>query len=440
MGVRYSGSLWDKRFCKKGRKLGAVQMKRGINYGVQGGSLTHSGNGKKTAIVSCYFQHNYGSILQAYATQAALDKLGVDNETVDISGFAEEIKKEKIKYFIKASLSSDILLTKYGMAQSVLKKKFLGGEYTRQSKVRAAKFDEFVKKYFRLSEKYGSKDELGKICNERYSSVLVGSDQLWLPANIAADYYTLSFVPSTVNSIAYATSFGQSELPRQSALRAKEFLTAIKHISVREESGQKLIKKLTGRRVPVVCDPTLLFTGDEWMDIQEEEAIIKEPYIFCYFLGNNPPHRNFAKKLRDRTGYKIVALIHLDEFIRSDIDYSDVSPYDINPSDFINLIRNAKYVCTDSFHCTVFSILYKREFFTFRRYAKDTGQSTNSRLDTLFSITGIEGRLVNKCEEIDLYLNQKIHYCEVDKLLEDTRKFSYTYLKKALENERSTDF
>ena len=79
---------------------------------------------KKTAIVSCYFQHNYGSMLQAYATQMALDKLGYENETIDISGFNGEIKKVKLLYFAKASLTSDILLSKLGMAKNVLIKKF----------------------------------------------------------------------------------------------------------------------------------------------------------------------------------------------------------------------------------------------------------------------------------------------------------------------------
>ena len=76
---------------------------------------------KKTAIVSCYFQHNYGSMLQAYATQMALDKLGYENETIDISGFNGEIKKVKLLYFAKASLTSDILLSKLGMAKNCLR-------------------------------------------------------------------------------------------------------------------------------------------------------------------------------------------------------------------------------------------------------------------------------------------------------------------------------
>lgn len=394
---------------------------------------------KKTAIVSCYFQHNYGSMLQAYATQMALDKLDYENETIDIAGFNHEIKKAKILYFAKASLTSDILISKLGMAKNVLIKKFSKNDYARLSKVRSDRFDAFGKKYFRLSSRYSSKEELGKKCDENYSSVLVGSDQLWLPGNIAADYYTLNFVPTTVNSIAYATSFGQSSLPKDSAKKATIFLKKIKHIGVREESGQKLVKKLAGRNVPVVCDPTLLFTGDEWMKIQKKEPIIKGKYILCYFLGNNPPHREFAENLKKETGCKIVALTHLDEFVKSDEGYADETPYNIDPADFLNLIRNAEYVCTDSFHCSVFSILYKKEFYTFRRYNRNTRQSTNSRLDTLFKITGIEGRLLAGDEKIVDCLNIKTDFDEAHKKLAGVRQQSYEYLKVALQDEGSTD-
>lgn len=394
---------------------------------------------KKTAIVSCYFQHNYGSMLQAYATQMALDKLDYENETIDIAGFNHEIKKAKILYFAKASLTSDILISKLGMAKNVLIKKFSKNDYARLSKVRSDRFDAFGKKYFRLSSRYSSKEELGKKCDENYSSVLVGSDQLWLPGNIAANYYTLNFVPTTVNSIAYATSFGQSSLPKDSAKKATIFLKKIKHIGVREESGQKLVKKLAGRNVPVVCDPTLLFTGDEWMKIQKKEPIIKGKYILCYFLGNNPPHREFAEKLKKETGCKIVALTHLDEFVKSDEGYADETPYNIDPADFLNLIRNAEYVCTDSFHCSVFSILYKKEFYTFRRYNRNTRQSTNSRLDTLFKITGIEGRLLAGDEKIVDCLNIKTDFDEAHKKLAGVRQQSYEYLKVALQDEGSTD-
>lgn len=394
---------------------------------------------KKTAIVSCYFQHNYGSMLQAYATQMALDKLGYENETIDISGFNSEIKKAKALYFAKASLTSDILLSKLGMAKNVLIKRMPQSTYSANSRIRAEKFDAFSKAYFRLSAVYHSKAELGKACQKMYSSVVVGSDQLWLPGNIAADYYTLNFVPETVNTVAYATSFGQSGLPKDSAKKASVFLKKIRHIGVREESGQILVRQLTKRSVPVVCDPTLLFTGDEWLAVQKEEPIIKGKYILCYFLGNNPPHREFAKRLKVETGCRIVALTHLDEFVKSDERYADCTPYDIDPADFLNLIRNAEYVCTDSFHCSVFSILYKRQFFTFRRYNRNTKQSTNSRLDTLFNLAGIHGRLLTGNEKIEDCLKIDTDFDEVYEKLKIVRQRSYEYLQAALKDRGSTD-
>lgn len=170
-----------------------------------------------------------------------------------------------------------------------------------------------------------------------------------------------------------------------------------------------------------------------------EEPIIKGKYILCYFLGNNPPHREFAKRLKEVTGCKIIALTHLDEFVKSDEGYADETPYDIDPADFLNLIRNAEYVCTDSFHCSVFSILYKRQFFTFRRYNRNTKQSTNSRLDTLFHMAGITGRLLTGEENIANCLKIETDFESVHKKLEGIRQKSYQYLLSALKDEGSTD-
>lgn len=394
---------------------------------------------KKVAVVSCYFQHNYGSMLQAYATQRVLDKLGYENETIDVYGFSGEIKKAKMIYFMKATLTSDLFFSKFGRVKSVVTKKLFKKRFAYSLEVRDAKFEEFRERYFRLSKRFASKKELEDQCGNFYSAVLVGSDQLWLPGNIAADYYTLNFVPDRINSIAYATSFGQAVLPRDSERRAKAFLRRIRHLSVREESGQKLIEKLTGRNAPVVCDPTLLLTGDEWLEIQRNEPAVKAPYIFCYFLGKNALHREFAKKLRVKTGYKIVALLHLDEYIKTDEEYADDTPYDIDPSDFLNLIRNAAYVCTDSFHCTVFSMLYKKVFFTFRRFADKSSTSTNSRLDTLFMLTGLGGRFMRGDEDIGHCLEEEIDYGIVHQKLAEVREYSYMYLLTALADKEDTD-
>lgn len=393
---------------------------------------------KKIGIVSCYFQPNYGSMLQAYATQRALEKLGFENETIDISGFNHDIRKKKIKYFIKASFTSKILFTKLGRLRGVVIQRLKKNEYTKNIQIRKNAFDRFEKKYFNMSKVYNSIDELGQEC-VNYRAILVGSDQLWLPCNIAADYYTLNFVPTSINSIAYATSFGQSELPDSIMKPTKSFLERIKHISVREETGAKLINDITGRKVPVVCDPTLLFTGDEWKNIQEEKAIIDGKYIFVYFLGNNFCHREFVKKLKNVTGMKVVCLPHIDEYVKADEDCSDVRLYNIDPGQFLNMIRYAEYVCTDSFHCSVFSIQYNKKFFAFKRFSDGNKQSTNSRLTNLFKSLGIENSLLCGDENINEVMKIKINYNSVNEHLKENRDISYKYLKEAIEDKGSTD-
>lgn len=393
---------------------------------------------KKTAIVSCYFQHNYGSMLQAYATQMVLDKLGYENETIDISGFDGEIKKAKTLYFIKASLTSDILITKIGRAKDAVVRKLKKNNYTRSVEARDEAFRRFEKEHFEMSPAYKSQKELSDNCS-RYKAVLVGSDQLWLPGNIAADYYTLNFVPDEINTVAYATSFGQSSLPKDTTKLAKVFLSKIKHISVREESGARIVNNITGRTVPVVCDPTLLFDGKDWMIIQEEAPIIEGEYIFVYFLGNNLLHREFVTRLKKETSLKVVCLPHIDEYVEADEACSDIRLYDVDPGQFLNLIRNAKYVCTDSFHCSAFSIQYEKNFFTFRRFSNTSRQSTNSRLETLFNMTGIEDRLIVGNENIKKVLTIKTDYSLVRERLRRNIEESYEYLTTALENQRSTD-
>ncbi len=394
---------------------------------------------KKTAIVSCYFQPNYGSMLQALATQMALDELGYDNETICIDGLNKEIRTAKIRYFARASLTSDILLSKAGMAMARMRRKLSRGTYTQMMQARLQAFSDFQTGHFRMSESYGSRAELTQACEEKYSAVLVGSDQLWLPANIAADYYTLSFVPDSVNTIAYATSFGQSQLPRASERAAMKFLSCIRHIGVREKSGQKIVAKLTGRRVPIVADPTLLFDGREWMRVQQEAPLFEGEYIFCYFLGNNPRHREFASRLSAETGCRIVALQHVDEYVRSDEDYADETPWAVGPGDFLNLIRNAQWVLTDSYHCTAFSMQYERKFFTFRRYHRKTKQSTNSRLDTLLAQCGVTERLLSGEEEISACTGLEIDFADVHSRIARLREYSWKYLTDALEDRKETD-
>lgn len=386
---------------------------------------------KKIGIVSCYFQKNYGSMLQAYATQQVIKKLGYQAETIRIEGIAKEIRNAKLKHYMKQLTDWTVVKGKLGFVKRFFLKK-MDKEFKENVAVRDKKFNEFKNTKYELSPVYNSKKEIGDYCYN-YSSVLVGSDQLWLPSNIDADYYTLNFVPEDVNKIAYATSFGVSALPKRQWSFAAKFLNRINYVSVREEGGQKIVKEVAHRDVPVVCDPTLLFTKDEWLKYFPNKRIYKEKYIFCYFLGNNPEQRAFADKIRKITGYKIVSLLHMDEYIKSDIDFPDYAPYNIGPEEFVNLIRNAEIILTDSFHGTVFSVLNGKNFFTFRRFKEGSVLSTNSRMHSLFNLLNLHERFITADEDVQKALNLEIDYEKVWNRIDKYRQKSYEYLIKALE-------
>lgn len=228
----------------------------------------------KIALVTCYFQPNYGSQLQAFATQKFFDDIHVPNETIMIDGLKGEINKAKYKYFLSKIFDANTIKDKWATVKKVIAKKS-NHTYASHLMERYNMFDTFAQHEFHLSKRYGSFAELGKAAND-YQMFVVGSDQLWLPSNIAANYYTLNFVPREVPKMALATSFGISQLPSAQAKLAKEFLPRIDYCSVREISGQKLIKNLIGKDVPVVCDPTILFTAEEWGEGISKERFIKE--------------------------------------------------------------------------------------------------------------------------------------------------------------------
>ena len=392
---------------------------------------------KKIALVTCYFQKNYGSQLQAFATQMAFDKLKLENETVRIDGLLPEINRAKYKYFLSKVLDVATIRDKMATVRKALAKK-TNKRYAKNLAMRYGMFENFANTKFHLSKVYNSKAELSAEAH-RYRAFVVGSDQLWLPSNISADYYTLNFVPDNIVKIALATSFGISELPKKYGLLAGKFLQRINNVSVREVSGQKLVKQWANRDVPVVCDPTIMFTADEWIkalgSVENGKRFANgEKYLFVYFLGNNPWEREWVKKVRKETGLKIVQIAHSDEYVKSDVGFADFTPYNVGPKEFVELIHDAEYVFTDSFHCTVFSMLNSKKFFTFPRYDNDGPASTNGRLYSLLSLVHQEKRMVRKVDvkPVSTLLKDNVEMDIIQKELGILRDFTWKWLTEAL--------
>ena len=380
---------------------------------------------KKVGIVSCYFKNNYGSMLQAYATKKILDNNNIPNETINIDNNID-FKKGKRKYYASQLFNFKFIKSKFGMIKLKLDKKIVK-DLGKNISVRDSKYKEF-RKEFNLSISCPDYKSLSEMADAKYSDVIVGSDQLWLPVNVVSDYYTLNWVPDNINKISYATSFGISKIPDKYTDEYKKFLSRINYLSVREESGKKICDEY-GISSKVVCDPTILLTKEEWEQEAVQERIIADKYILCYFLGSNIEHRKFAEKLKEKTGYKIVSLNHADEYVKYSDTFADITPYDIGPREWINLIKNAEYVCTDSFHGTVFSLLFNKTFFDFRRYSESNKMSTNSRIDSLLDLAGVDkNRILTGNEDVDTVIKYKINYSKVNKNIDKIRQESKKWL------------
>lgn len=381
---------------------------------------------KKLGVCVRYITDNYGSMLQLFALQKAIEELKWDYEFIVYD-------KKTLGFIIKNSLRVFNPYFMNGKMLQLKKKKLMKKYPDIQSKnqKRLEAFETFRKKHFHhYSEVFKGYKALQKGA-ERYDAVLVGSDQLWGPEGLDTNFFNLMFVPEEICKVAYSTSFGIKDIPDSLTQKYREYLQRIEFISVREQSGQEIVRKTIGKEVPVVVDPVMLLSKKQWETfIPDSIPSVQEPYILCYFLGSNPLHREAAKQLQGKTGLKIVTLPHIDEVVKADIDFGDIQLFDTSPEDFLNLIRHSSYICTDSFHGTAFSIINEKPFTVFDRFDNKEKVSRNTRIDTICDIFGLKSRRFNG--NIMDSFNQPIDYQKVRQTLGSLRKDAWSYLENAL--------
>lgn len=388
---------------------------------------------RDVAIVSCHDKTNFGSVLQAYATQYAIQRLGFNGVTVNKRGLGKDIARGRTRYYASHLLDVDLYKAKLGFVGHRLKQK-LDSEFKSQMRQRGDAFRRFELNEFELSQELASFDQLESYLSS-FDSVVVGSDQLWLPVNIDGDYFTLTHVPQGVRKISYSTSFGVSELSKSYLEKVGRFLQSFSCISVREETGRRLVEEATGNTCEVVCDPTMLMSKREWAEVAKRGTglIPDEPYILCYFMGNNQWNRECAIRYARNRNLKIVAIAHPDEYVSFDADYADYYPWSAGPAEWVGLVDKAEAVFTDSFHGTVFSNIFHSKYFVFRRHKKQSAQSTNSRLDTLLDVLGVPERICESVLDFDRIESEEIDFEKVQVNIDSYVKRSEAFLKGALE-------
>lgn len=381
---------------------------------------------KKIGLVLAYKGVNYGMLLQAFATQRMIEKMGYDTEIIDYTRIG--FKHIRFTPYLPIYFVSEVLKNK----QKKKNQPVLDEIHKKNIADRKSVSNKFIEDKLLHRVKINGVEELEKYVQSEFGGVLIGSDQIWPPDAAFGNFTTLRFAPDDMNKVSYATSLGVSKYPFWCKSSAKNFMKRINHISVREEQGKEIINGFLDKDVKVVCDPTYLFSKEEWQELIPDEKIIDGDYVLCYFLGDTREHKMLAKEYCKKHGVKLVSILSTESSSDIDVSYADKVVTGLGPDGFINLIRHAKAVMTDSFHGLAFSVINNKEFYVFYRTVVGSKNSRNSRIDNILNMWGLQSRLVLNDADVDDFDLTPIDYVRVNALVEKKRAFSMDYLTKAL--------
>ena len=369
---------------------------------------------------------NYGTSLVGYALIKKLQTFGYN---VEVINYIKQLSfSEKVAWVVNAIRCDGFSFITSKFKESKDLKKYQS--YSANIRIRTEAVEKYKeRKFIPFFKDYCGYSALHE-GSKNYDAVVVGSDQVWTPWSLPTKFFNLLFVDDTVRKVAYASSFGVSMIPSFQRKATGAYLDRFYRIGVREKKGKEIVDTLSHQKATVVADPTMLLSPEEWMDeIKDSKVKETEPYIFCYFLGTNMEAREAARQLKAATGYTIITLRHMDEYVPSDEQFGDEAPYAVDPNDFLKYISGAAYVLTDSFHCSAFSIQFKRKFMTFYRFKSSSKGSRNSRIDSLLGIFGLQDRLY---QGDVMKVREDINYVKVHEVLKDYREKSVAFLKSSL--------
>lgn len=357
----------------------------------------------KAAIVTFHCSYNFGSALQAYALQRVIEKCGHESVIVDY-------RSRDFNQYKLIGLGKPKTILRYAHTY----RKNLG---------RKRSFEDFWSKYFHLTTAkytYAHEERLSGLASE-YDCFVCGSDQIW---NLDCTHgvvepYFLSFAGGK-RRVAYAPSLAHTSFRPENFDKGKVagLLSAFDCLSVREEATLPLFQPLVDKRIDVVLDPTLLLDSADYSTMVEKCSVQGDEYIFVYLLRKCPELIESAKAIAEATGRRVVYVSDADLPIPGSKNL-----YGIGPEGFVSLIANASLVLTNSFHASVFSILFHKPF---RVFATD---ESGSRMRGLLGELDLGSRCV---AEVDASPVPEADWDDVQKRLDAMRRHSLDYLKKAL--------
>jgi len=352
----------------------------------------------KTATVTWITYNNYGTVLQAYALQKYIESLGYENEIISDELILNEHKnatthkKPTARTSLTQASSGPIdrlrrLLSNPHRIGRILEAHVNRKAYQFPYYGSQGQFAVFKNNELRIRHGVSSRELMS--LNGDYDTFICGSDQIWSVFDRIFDpYYYLSFAGK--KKIAYAPSLGTDRIPEGTTDKIRELLVDFSAISVRERVSAEQLKGITGRDVEWVCDPTLLHDRSFWNDFVTDVRRPAGKYLLCYFLENKPWYFERAKEIAGRLHLKIKLVPNKWEYLSNE----NVLRYAVGPREFAALFQSAAFVLTDSYHGSIFSMIFERSFLYLQRFSDDDANSQNIRIQSLFSYLGINDRII----------------------------------------------
>ncbi len=371
-------------------------------------------NQKSVGLITYHYFHNYGAVLQAFALSFVISKLGYVCRIID---FRPERNLSRSFGFSRNPRNWPGALARLVFWQDHLKYR--------------KRFDDFITSYLPLTDQcYRSAAEL---CQNppRFDTYVCGSDQIWHPLLLKREFglpFLLNFAPPGSRKVAYAPSFGVSEIPEEYKDTIARHIAHFDSLSVRESIGQRIVLNLTGRIAAHVLDPTLLLQPDDYRKIAVEPAI-KKDFVLVYpmELGKDNSFERLVKLVRARLKLPFV-FVFPDSYSNVWLHFANHLCLDAGPREFIGLFARASFVLTNSFHGTAFSILFGKPFLGVPH------SLTNVRIINLLEMLELADRQLAQPELVNenAELLEPIDYSHAHQLLQVEVERSLEYLRNAL--------
>lgn len=365
----------------------------------------------KIAVITRHAISNYGSLLQAYATQTILEKLGYECEIIDYV-------RDNENYF---NHEKTLLKRKPDWNQNLIKRTIYLFLRQPESILSGKMFETEREKYLKLTDRYTSLAQLKNKCPIA-DIFMTGSDQVWGPTEDGTydPAYCLSFVNGSQKKISYAASFGRSNVEDSTRKLFEDYLKQYEALTVREDSAVDQLTEM-GLQAKQVLDPTFLLTSEEWKRLIKTK--IKGHYILVYQLHNDSKLGKYAKFIAKEKGLPLLRIsTSLHQILRP-----GKLIWNPNIEKFLSYLAQADCLVTDSFHGTALAINLNVQFV---EVLPNNGTATRNQ--SILKLVGLENRIVKQEDEIHVAFD-RIDYDVVNPIIEEQRNKSLKVLKQMIE-------